>query len=65
MARIEGTVWCDGCGVEITWAPLVVKGKDYCCKDCLDGLVCSCGERMEWDDERRGQKGPSGYSEGG
>jgi hypothetical protein len=22
MVRIENTLWCDGCGVEILWAPV-------------------------------------------
>ncbi|RPI87835.1 MAG: hypothetical protein EHM41_03480 [Chloroflexi bacterium] len=53
MARIEDAVFCDGCGVEITWSPVIVSGKDYCCADCRDGLVCYCGDRMEMEDERR------------
>jgi hypothetical protein len=55
MSHYLDTVWCDGCGIEILWSP-VVKGKsEYCCEDCMIGLPCRCGERQEWDDERRAQ----------
>jgi hypothetical protein len=47
MSRIENTVRCDGCGVEILGAPLVVDGYDYCCQDCRDGLECECSIRFE------------------
>jgi hypothetical protein len=58
MSRSEGVVWCDGCGVEISWAPLVksdsdMRRGDYCCEDCYAGIPCRCGERMELEDERR------------
>jgi hypothetical protein len=64
MARIEESVYCDNCGVEITWAPYLTtrrKGSDgggfhkvdYCCQECYKGYVCRCGERMEMEDERR------------
>lgn len=62
MARIEGVVHCDGCGVEITWSPVVVRTatgqiqlrqSEYCCADCADGRPCRCSERMEFDDETR------------
>jgi hypothetical protein len=53
MARIEDTVWCDGCGVEILWGPLIANSRDYCCQDCLDGLECKCGERLELESRRR------------
>jgi hypothetical protein len=62
MAEIEGVVFCDGCGVEITWSPVVLQGAktaahqragQYCCVDCADGRPCQCGERMEFDDEFR------------
>lgn len=63
MSRSEGVVWCDGCGVEITWAPLVKPGTgpldkhDYCCEDCFRGLRCRCSERAEMDDDRRSPTG--------
>ena len=59
MSRSEGVIYCDGCGVEITWVPYRYQGqidpinKDYCCVDCFNGIACHCGERMEMDDERR------------
>lgn len=58
MQRITDVIYCAGCGVEFTWAPVVSDDSYYCCRDCLDGCVCSCGERMEMDDDRR-----MGYSE--
>lgn len=54
MSRSEGVIFCDGCGVEITWGPLVEGSCDYCCLDCLQGLPCRCGERMEIENDRRG-----------
>ena len=42
MVRIEETIFCDGCGVEITWAPFSVGKRHYCCQDCLYGLCCDC-----------------------
>jgi hypothetical protein len=60
MARMDDTIWCDGCGVEILWGPVVAFSREYCCRDCLDGLECKCGERMELDSRRRaGEHGQS------
>ncbi len=53
--RIDDTVWCDGCGVEITWAPVKSGQRLYCCQDCADGYECNCGARMEEDDYTRGR----------
>jgi hypothetical protein len=50
---IEETVWCDGCGTEVTWSPVLVGNRKYCCQDCQNGLPCRCGERMEMEEERR------------
>lgn len=47
MARIEETVFCDGCGAEITWAPYILHEREFCCPDCARGVVCTCGDRME------------------
>jgi hypothetical protein len=64
MSRSEGVIWCDGCGVEINWAPLVkfssgMKEKsDYCCEECYSGFSCQCGERMEMEDEHRDMSEP-------
>ena len=51
MSYAENTLWCDGCGAEILWAPHIVTGKAYCCQDCSQGIKCQCAERQEWDDE--------------
>lgn len=55
MTREKETIWCDGCGVEIQWAPLVRESQDYCCQACLDGFACDCGERRELDERRAAQ----------
>ncbi len=57
MAKINDTVFCDGCGAEITWSPVLKGNQKFCCKDCSEGLECHCGDRMELEDDRRG----SGY----
>jgi len=53
MTRIDSTFWCDNCGVEILWGPIVIDKRYYCCRDCYEGLRCKCNERMEMEDERR------------
>lgn len=65
MGSVEETIFCDGCGVEITWSPVIVhpsgkglaayakKPRRYCCLACAKGLPCHCAERMELEDERR------------
>lgn len=58
MARIEETVRCDGCGVEILGSPLVVAGYYYCCQDCRDGLECECAQKMEFDEDRGDMSSP-------
>lgn len=53
MTGIEFTIWCDNCGVEILWGPIVINKRYYCCQDCYEGLRCKCSERMEMEDEPR------------
>jgi len=53
MTGIESTIWCDNCGVEILWGPLVINKCNYCCRDCYERLGCKCSEWMEMEDERR------------
>lgn len=53
MVRIEDTIWCNNCGVEILWAPLVIGKHDYCCRECYLGLVCECGALEDEDEEHR------------
>jgi len=45
-------IWCDECGVEITWTPVVIDHRTYCCHDCAVGLECDC-EQLEppWAEE--------------
>jgi hypothetical protein len=54
MVRIDETIWCVGCGVELTWSPVMVGRDRYCCQDCAHGLKCICGVRMEIDEGDRG-----------
>lgn len=53
MAHYEDTVWCDGCGVEVVGAPVVVDGLQYCCQDCADGLECDCRPELERKEEEQ------------
>jgi hypothetical protein len=64
MTNLRAEHFCDGCGVEITWAPYYVnpaatqagqRRSEYCCQDCAAGLRCKCQERMLLEDERRKQ----------
>ncbi len=63
MSRLESVIYCDGCGVEITVAPVVQDGKVYCCKDCADGYECDCAAPVELDDERRDTSTVSGMDD--
>ena len=63
MVLIEDTIWCDGCGVEILWAPLVVEGRHYCCWDCYEGYACRCGGDEDMDDERRSRNAENPYAQ--
>ena len=53
MMRYRETVWCDGCGIEITWAPQTEAQRHYCCTACFAGQPCDCAARLELDTERR------------
>ena len=53
MTWREKMTWCDGCGVEITWGPVMFDMRAYCCQDCAQGYSCACGERMEMEGESR------------
>ena len=44
MVRYKDTLWCDGCGIEIRWEPVVIDDLVYCCKDCSEGIQCQCEE---------------------
>lgn len=47
MSRYQNIIWCDGCGVEITWGALVVGKHHYCCEDCHRGVACKCAEQFD------------------
>lgn len=62
MAKIQGSVFCDNCGVEITWTPYYLTPKtpqpgyrrsEYCCQECAEGYRCKCSERALLEEERR------------
>ena len=59
MSRSEDTIWCDGCGTEIRWAPYVMDSQEFCCQNCAYGLSCKCGETMDWDEEYRDTTSPT------
>ncbi len=42
---------CDGCGVEMTWTPVLVGGRRYCCALCAGGADCNCGYVLEEEEE--------------
>jgi hypothetical protein len=52
MAWYDEMTWCDGCGVEITWGPVLTDRRTYCCRECSQDIPCACGERMELDEEQ-------------
>ena len=45
---------CDGCGVEITWSPMLARGKRYCCRVCANGGECRCGYAVEDEEDSPG-----------
>jgi hypothetical protein len=51
VEAVEHSVFCDGCGVEITWVPIVSGGRRYCCSLCTRGGDCGCGYAVENEDE--------------
>ena len=53
MSDIERTIFCSGCGVEITWAPIIKGERRYCCQDCMHGRGCECASRQDLEDDRR------------
>ncbi len=55
VRNIDGMI-CDGCGVEIAWAPVVQGEKIYCCQSCAQGRACECDYPPE--DDRAGQAAP-------
>jgi hypothetical protein len=60
MTRITymNTVICDGCGVEITWAPVVVHQRTFCCRDCAEGRPCECDYLPDEMEDSRTQSAP-------
>ena len=47
MVQYRDTIWCDGCGAEILWTPIVANNLHYCCLDCKNGFGCDCGGDQE------------------
>jgi hypothetical protein len=52
MVKINDTLFCDGCGIEITCKPFTLSSWVYCCEDCATGKPCTCENRLEIDEER-------------
>jgi hypothetical protein len=52
------TIFCDGCGAEIGWLPVIVEQRHFCCTDCAEGRSCTCGLQAEWEDDRRSTQMP-------
>jgi len=42
MVSYQDTLWCDGCGVEISWEPVFKDKLIYCCKSCSRREKCDC-----------------------
>ncbi len=59
MARYGNTIWCDNCGAEITWGPIVIGRNHYCCRDCWQGYRCECVDLIEIDEDRRSPESAS------
>jgi hypothetical protein len=55
MSQLEGTIRCDGCGVEIPLSPVLIGRLHYCCKDCANGLICDCAKQVEFEDIEQGK----------
>ncbi len=52
MTDVIERIWCDECAVEITWTPVVIDNRPYCCHDCAIGLECRCATaRPRWEDD--------------
>jgi hypothetical protein len=53
MLAENSTIRCDGCGAELLLSPVKVGTHIYCCKDCSEGLKCTCGANMDLEQSRR------------
>lgn len=53
---VENRVWCEGCGVEVTWGPFLFHGRCFCCRDCADGRECQC----DFPEEEPAEEGKAG-----
>ncbi len=58
MVWIEDILFCDGCGTEISWSPVAIEDRYYCCQDCAEGRECECAERKEWEEDMRSRTAP-------
>ena len=52
MDKEKEDIFCTNCGVEITWLPLILDSRAYCCQDCLDHLPCECAGVFEIEEDR-------------
>ena len=51
VERMEHALWCDGCGVEMTSAPILVEGRRFCCPLYATGGDYECGYVVEDEEE--------------
>lgn len=51
VTPLEHALHCDGCGIEMTWSPILSGGRRYCCAVCAEGGECGCGYDVEEEDE--------------
>ncbi len=56
MSQLEGTIRCDGCGVEILLSPVMKGQQTFCCQDCASGMECDCARLVELDELEPGRK---------
>jgi len=53
MSDAAENLWCEACGVEITWSAHIIEGHMYCCQECFEGIPCNCDARMALFEEDR------------
>jgi hypothetical protein len=58
---------CANCDVEISWRPVVHRGKTYCCGGCAQGGPCYCSydlSLLDWQPHARARRSPHRDSKG-
>jgi hypothetical protein len=52
VEAVEHGVFCDGCGVEITWVPILSDGRRYCCALCTRGATADAATQSKMKTKR-------------